>query len=793
MDDGGTSLSVPGPAARSNRPPSPALLVSVGAFGKDVARAAVGARFVHVDALVDLSGKTSAEPANKEPFRDVVLACERELGALLDVTHFLESSAPTDPRGPRCDVFVVADLAEPGVAGVVAQLSAALAASLRRLFSPILRSGDGALVVCPVLVCPRAGDRAAMARGLIGLYDVARNRLPATRLGGRIYLVEDQSGKYILSRAELIRSFAAFLSALVLPAMRDDDRGARMLVEDTGDNPTFSTFACASLSFDHTALGRLAASRFGREILELMRLPVDPAAIDIASLAAPLVPDRARLEADLAETIPLVEFLSPPKIEVPPVEWDDDPETIVERKFGSIFRARTEAQLATFEDEVERFQMDKLSAALEQRGKSCLEKVLAELDNRIAQLVASGPTGHARALLALRDARTRAKGHWDEVVRAVEAPELSTRPQSPLAGKLSALEEAVRGRPRPLRMRISGTATSIVSAIAIGGLYVTAMRMFVLPHQSFFGPYPGVPEGLAGISIIPPIPFLLGAAVSFPSTNYRLWKHRKRHHNWVVQARDDLAQALERHVREDLVNHYARRLHHARLLWIQRILSRLLGRIEEMLATLEAIRAVLAEADRALRFEEADGHRVLSAGGLLISSALHGTIVRPDDIDAVYDDVRPPEPRAAAERWMKESLAEDPWVEAPFGAIPPLLDFCRRELSSLQDVSPFEEGESALHRAADETTRRFLRRLFLKLSPPLEVATKYAAAAPAPQRVLFAPPEARRLVDSVLADGGFESGWDVRSLSPDRHAVVLVVARSGLPLEAIAMARPEET
>jgi len=777
---------------RSGRPPSPALLVSVGAFGKDVARAALGARFVHVDAIVDVPGKTSTDSAAKEPFRDVLFACERELGALLDVTHYLESSSPTDPRGPRCDVFVVADLAEPGIAPIIAPLSAALAVSLRRSFSPILRSGDGALVVCPVLVCPRAGDRAVMARSLTALADVARVRHSATRLGGRIYLVEDQSGKYILSRPELVRSFAAFLSALVLPAMRDDDRGARMLVEDNAETPTFSTFACASLSFDHLALGRLAASRFGREILDLMRAPVDPAAIDIASLAAPLVPDRARLDADLAEPIPLVDFLSPPKIDVPLIDWDDDPETIVERKFGSIFRARTESVLTTFEDEVERFQMDKLSAALEQRGKACMDHVLAELDKRVANLVASGPTGHSRALLALRDARTRAKGHWEEVVRAVEAPELSERPASPLSSKLTALEEAVRQRPRPLRMRLLGAAASTVAAIAMGGLFVTAMRIFVLPTQYFFNPLMGIPEGLAGYSVIPPIPYLLGAAISFPSTSYRLWKHRKRHHNWVVEARDDLAQALERHVREDLVSHYARRLNHARLLWIQRILSRLLGRIEELLSTLEAIRAVLAETDRALRFEEADGHRALSASGLLISSALHAAIVRPDDIDAVYADIRPPEPRAAAERWNRESLAEHPWIEAPFGAVKPLLEFCRRELSSIEDVSPFEEGDSALHRAADDTTRRFLRRLFLKLSAPLEVASKYAPSAPAPQRVLFAPPEAKRLIDSVLADGGFEGGWDVRNLSPDRHAVVLVVARSGLPLEAIALARPEE-
>lgn len=752
----------------------------------------MGARFVHVDAMVDVPGKTTADAANKEPFKDVLFACERELGALLDVTHFLESSSPTDPRGPRCDIFIVADLAEAGIAPIIAPLSAALAASLRRSFSPILRSGDGALVVCPVLVCPRAGDRTLMARALTALFEVARVRQSATRLGGRIYLVEDQSGKYILSRAELVRSFAAFLSALVLPAMRDDDRGARTLVEDNADNATFSTFACASLSFDHRALARLAASRFGREILELMRASVDPAAIDIASLAAPLVPDRARLEADLAEPIPLVEFLSPPKIEVPPIEWEDDPETIVERKFGSIFRARTESLLNTFEDEVERFQMDKLSAALEQRGKTCMERVLVELDKRVAQLVASGPTGHARALLALRDARTRAKGHWDEVVRAVEAPELSTRPASPLADKLKALEEAARLRPRPLRMQVLGLAGGMMGAIAIAGLYVTALRLFVLPGQSFFEPLRWIPEGPLALSVVPPLPYYIGAAISIPSISYRLWKHRKRHHNWLVETRDDLAQALERHVREDLVSHYARRLQHARLLWVQRILSRLLARIEEHLATLEAIRAVLAEADRSLRFEEADGHRALSASGLLISSVLHGTIVRPDDIDDVYNDVRPPEPRAAAERWMKESLSEQKWDEAPFGAVQPLLDFCKRELASLEDVSPFEEGESALHRAADDTTRRFLRRLFLKLSAPLEVSSKYAPSAPAPQRVLFAPPEARRLIDSVLADGGFEGGWDIRGLSPDRHALVLVVARSGLPLDAIALARPEE-
>jgi hypothetical protein len=312
------------------------------------------------------------------------------------------------------------------------------------------------------------------------------------------------------------------------------------------------------------------------------------------------------------------------------------------------------------------------------------------------------------------------------------------------------------------------------------------------PQVPFFDMSAALPAGRLKPFFTPPVPFLLGASVSAYSIGYRLWKHRKRHHNWVLEARDDLAQSLARHVREDLVGHYEKRLHYARLLWVQRILGRLIGRIEELLSALEATRAALADADRALARHEHEAAKALSGHGVLTSSPLHAAVIAANEIDKVYQDIRPPEPSAAADRFLRERLDAHPFTEAPFAAPEALLAFCHRELDSLERASPFERGTSALHRAAEEQARTFLRRLFLKLSAPLEVAPKYAPEAPAPHRVLFAPPEAKPLIDAVLAEGGFEGAWEVRPFSPDPHAVRLLVARSGLSLDSLALSRPEE-
>ncbi|UQA59046.1 hypothetical protein [Polyangium aurulentum] len=779
-------------------PASPTLLVGLGHFGREVASAVLGPGrgppgIAALEAWIGPAGgprAVSLDPAAKDPHAAFLARARGEIEALLDIHHYLAHSSPTDPRGPQCDVFLVADLGEEGMAPLVAPLVAALAGELRRAFSPILRSGDGALVVSPLLFCPRSGDRAAMGAAARALADLARREPPLARPGGRTYLVEDQSGKYLIPRPEMVRAFAAFLSATMLSGVRDDDRGLRRLVDAPGADAVFSTFACATLVFDHAALGRLAAARLGREILSVFRTAVDPAALDLAALAAPLVPDRTRLEAELGAAESAVALLSPPALDVPEIEWDDSPEAIVERKFGSLFRARAEKTIAAFRDDVERFKMDRLAAAIEQRGKACLDRVEAELEEHIAAMVAEGPTGHARCLEILRDAGTRARGLWAEVVRAVEAPQLEPLPPSPLGPKLAALEEAVASRPRPYRMAALGGIAALLYSLLVAGLLVGAHRWLHHPFPLYFDALAELPPGRLRPFVTPPAPLVLGAALGVSSTAYRLWKHRKRHHNWVVSARDDLAQALARHLREDVIGHYERRLHYTRLLWVQRIYGRLVGRIEEAIAGLEAVRAALSEADRVLAREEHAGVEALG-GARGAASVLWAHVLGPGDVDAVYAEIRPPEVSAAADRHLRKSLEARPWRVAPFAAPDRLLAFCSRELGDLAASSPFEDGTSALARAAAEAVRGFLRRLLLKLSPPLELAGPNTFQAPPPLRVLLVPPEARRLVESTLAEGGFEGAWEVRALSGDPHRIHLVVAREGVPLEALALARSE--
>ena len=135
---------------------NPTLLIGVGAFGREVVRrtARGGERIASLEHL---------EVESARPAAEIVAEAKVRARALLDLGHFVASTAPTDRRGPRCDVLVVADLGEPGVAEAIAPLCAALAEGLRAEFHPILRAGAGALVVCPLLSAPRAADRARVA------------------------------------------------------------------------------------------------------------------------------------------------------------------------------------------------------------------------------------------------------------------------------------------------------------------------------------------------------------------------------------------------------------------------------------------------------------------------------------------------------------------------------------------------------------------------------------------------------------------------------------------------------
>lgn len=782
----------------SDHPRNPTLLVGLGAFGRDVIDLAARgpARQRPNLACIEVREDGGEEPRS-DGARDagrpaIIEATSRkardELRAMLDLEHFVEHTEPTDPRGPRCDVLLVGDLSEPGVASIAPALAAALAAELRAEFHGILRSGEGALCVCPLLCTPRSADKDQVAAAARALSAAAESIDPQRRLDARVYLVEDQSGKYLLSRAELVRSFAAFLHLLLFSGLRDAELGARGLIERApNEGGPFATFACATLELDQRSLARLSAVRLAREILRRLREGRELTIAEIAAESAGIIPERGRLETDLwkeSSAGTLEKHLEPPLIDVPEITWEDSPEDIVERKFNALFRARAESRIRGFREDVERFKMDRLAAEIEKSGKSTLERLTSALAERIEREVEAGPRGHARALEILRDARTRAKGLRDEVEAEIESPDLDPFPSSPLDAGVLAIHEAAFFRPRAFRMKIFGAIGIVLGTALTAGVILSVLRGLVAPDPPYFDPTAPLSKGWIAHLGRWPVPFAMGAVLSASSTSYRLWKHYKRHHNWAASARDSLDQALKKHLQRDVVSYFYRRLHYTRLLWVQRIYRRLVEKLDEAIATLEGIRAALAQADLDLGQEERALEDRLRAEGLRGGVLFRG-LLSPEGARDIYEEIKPVDTHAAAERFLKEALAGSPWTAAPFAEIPALTAFCDKELARLDVLSPFKPDSEALFRCASDATRAFLSKLALKLSPPLATIEAARGEPPRGRHIAIVPEGAETFVNELFAEENVRGGWDVRGLSRDPRRIHLLIDRGGIGIDAI--------
>lgn len=817
-------------------PRNPTLLVGLGAFGRDVLEFAQrgseprpqNLACVRISLLNTASGESPAASsghlsAKAEPpdtgarasetrldaevsagagqLEEAVLAqAERLLRNLLDLSHFVDHTEPGDPRGPRCDVLLIADLSETELAPMAASLAGALAQRLRSRFHTILRAGDGALSVCPLLCVPREAERAAVASVLRSLAALCDSTDAERRLGGRVFVVEDQSGKYLLSRAELVHSFAAFLYLLLYAGLRDHEAGTRKLLERPPEERSgpFGTFACATLELNPQDLAALCALKLAREMLQVMRQGRDPTIAEIAALATPLVVPRGRLETLLwqeGNAGSLEKHLEPPVIDVPTIEWDDSPEDIVERKFNAIWHARTEARIRAFREDVERLKMDRLAGEIERCGKTTQSALLADLEKHIAEELNTSPRGHARALEMLRDAATRARALREEVEAEIESPDLLPFPESPLNGALLAVIEAAFHRPRRLRMQVFRALLGGVSSILISGILLGIFRVAGAAPGTFFQPgAPLSPPLLHYLSRFP-VPLLLGAAGGFSSVSYRLWKHFKRHHNWALEARDSLDQALKAYVCRDIVSYFYKRLHYTRLLWVQRIYRALCEQMDEAIALLEGVRKALAHADLWFGKEERKLRDKLEEsnvrGGILFRGLLS-----PAGAHEIYAELRPADVNAVTERFCKQALEQGEWREAHFADPEKIRAFASKEMGRIHSLCPFRPDSGALFSYASAETKHFVQRLALKLSPPLFLReTESSALESRPRHCVYVPPEAEPLVQELLAQENLRGSWEIHGMSDDSHRISLFIERTGIRLEAFqfdAMAKIDQ-
>jgi hypothetical protein len=129
-------------------------------------------------------------------------------------------------------------------------------------------------------------------------------------------------------------------------------------------------------------------------------------------------------------------------------------------------------------------------------------------------------------------------------------------------------------------------------------------------------------------------------------------------------------------------------------------------------------------------------------------------------------------------------------LEAPYADPEHAMAFASREFDHVSEHSPYEQADSPLYRAVADSVKRYLEQLALKLSPPLEVIVANAPDAPSPSRILIAPPEARELIERILASENLDRGWDIRTISGDGRRIHLLLERGDLPVEALALAAP---
>ena len=568
----------------SKRARNPILLIGLGAFGRAVLDFAAGsdeepsntagppAEMRNLQALwVETDRAKVADPAALVAtlLADAKARCRK----LLDLKHFVRSTAHTDVRGPRLDVFMIADLSEGVAADVVSDITATLSKELRREFGAILRVGHGALAVCPILFVPGAADRGAAATVVRSLGELSRAP-EVERPQARVYIVEDQSGKYLLSRKDMEHSFAAFLHLLLFSDARHDS--GEELVEELadGDVAPFATFACATFEVDMPGFRRLCAIKLARELLKEFQAGAGPDVEEIATGAHPLVPDegvvRPELEADGA--VRVHDRLEPPTMHVPTVADTDEPEAIM-TNFGAVWQAGEETKLAHYRDNVERNLMKELAVKIETNGCAILNEFEKNVAETIERIVEAGPRGHSKALAfldrAIRDARQRAK----DAKELLDPPGLSKFPKPPM--DIEPIVEAANLRPRgvPPRMRVFGTVLAAVCTVLLG----VALKALPYPASEFKWELW--------------VPWVMGALISCGGIYYFLRSHLKRHRDELNRRRDAFDQDIRTYLRVKVLGYFHRRLDFTVALWMYRIYTQVTERLDLNQAHLKSPRS----------------------------------------------------------------------------------------------------------------------------------------------------------------------------------------------------------
>jgi hypothetical protein len=457
------------------------------------------------DDRVTVSVSTKMDDEDVARLRDLVVT---EAWKLLRLGHLLEYSEAKSLSPPRFSVFVVADVGEPGVQQTLDELVRVVGRCLLIRYSHIFRPESSSCAtpnfgIFPLLVLGGIRDetsrsRDGISRALRSLADTARRSSQWWSTGeggaspqhnpiGRIALLDDQTTKYVLDRAEIISSLLGFLMMTLFcgnlgEARREDGVWplARFFFGDPEDDrpkptraapPLFATFGVATLDVAQHTVTSYVHNRLALSLIEGMRPDEpapsavtalrdvwDPAEIDRTlrgyggdadSSTYQEDPERARSVLDEIEQR-LSKLATELKSRCEPVEMTDSPERITNDKYSWPWYEGLAHTVKQTCREIEEQDLPRAGEEVDRRGLRLAHSRFAALRDRTDRWVWAEPQGWHRARQHLQELDRQAE---KEARRAELQPDLPELPDTgPLKSALLHVRDLARSWPRRWRL-----------------------------------------------------------------------------------------------------------------------------------------------------------------------------------------------------------------------------------------------------------------------------------------------------------------------------------------------------
>ena len=731
----------------------PALVIGVGAFGRDVLESAeehglsrpapVRRRRV----LLPLDGQ--------EPDEDAATVAARVEG-LLGLESAMQAE-PGDERRPSLDIFVVGDLGDPEVAERLPRLTAAIRSRLARRFSNIFRAqAMPGLTVCPVVALLGLRDEgydvapAAAALSALGVQAKASDQ-PGPSPVARIFVVEQQTSHYELTRRDVVSTVVAFLTLVCGTSLRQQEplrSFLRSSVEHTREGRHFASFGCATLEL---SLERYCVSRAAQALVTEIRAAASASVAEHAVTAQRLVPDPEAVKAVLigpedGEDLVAQLRAHTPRIDFPAIGPQATPEDVRDIAYGWGWFDSLEAAVDAYVKRLDEREMDEVSRVADERGLEELRRLQRDLAEALHDAETGGPHGWADALRLAEQVQSRAKRAADGLAAKLADEALPPFPETTtVESAFRELREESTLRPRPPRMRVFTVIFALVMALLTHHLpkwFAVCILDGRISPFAIAPPSMGADVGGYRYLLDPPYAFFWCGLLAGGLLHLYLERRRKKRHAALLAAQDDLRAAVRRYLSDDvgpsIRRYYETRLAFSLSAWTLRMLRRIegvaarevqrLARISTALDRLERVFA--AEAERAERGADEEG-----------GDLVYRTHLSRDLLVATYEASRPGADLAAR---LFEDIGKNEDPRAAAAGVPPYLFESRlRDL-----VRPFcVPRDAVIADLAGDEVKRFVERRHGRLRMPLEIRGPVESANAS--RYVFAPSWARDGLDAL--------------------------------------------